>query len=199
MTAKYQSMFTWIESTSRAYRAARQRHAGECGSGMVEYGFIVVIFLTLMFGVSGFGHALYVYHHLNNAAKEATRWAAVNGKLCQSTDNSCNGTAPMNNGPAALADVLNYVKGITPTGIDPNKITISTSTTPPTCGLSNTAACAASGPQICTVAVGGLGPFANYPGCTVQVTVQYSYNFIVPLVHTAPITMSSTSDMIIVH
>ena len=184
---------------SRERGLARMGRAGERGSGMVEYAFVVVLFLTLMFGVSGFGHALFVYHHLNNAAKEAARWAAVNGKLCQTTDNSCNGTAPMNNGPAALADVLNYVKGITPTGIDPNKITISTATTPPTCGLSDTAACAASGPQICAAAVGGVGPFGNYPGCTVQVTVQYSYNFIVPLIRTTPILLSSTSDMIIVH
>lgn len=193
-------MFICSESRLRARNDAARAKPGERGSGMVEYAFVVVIFLSLMFGVSGFGHALFVYHHLNSAAKEATRWAAVNGHLCGTLgDNSCNGTAPMNNGPAALADVLNYVKGMTPTGIDPNKITISTATTPPTCGLSDTAACAASGPEICTVAVGGAGPFANYPGCTVQVTVQYSYNFIVPLVHTAPILMSSTSDMVIAH
>lgn len=193
-------MFICSESRLRARSDAARPKPGERGSGMVEYAFVVIIFLSLMFGVSGFGHALFVYHHLNSAAKEAARWAAVNGHLCGTLgDNSCNGTAPMNNGPAKLADVLNYVKGITPTGIDPNKITISTATTPPTCGLSDTPACAASGPEICTVAVGGAGPFANYPGCTVQVTVQYSYNFIVPLVHTAPILMSSTSDMVIAH
>lgn len=201
MTGKSEIMETRSETSVTTNSMAGKRRS-ERGSGLVEYGFIVVIFLSLMFGISGFGHALFVYHHLNNAAKEATRWAAVNGHNCN-VDFSCNGTAPMNNGPAKLADVLNYVKGITPNGIDPTKITISTATTPPTCGLADTAACAASTADVCTLGPSASGvagsPYPNYPGCTVQVTVRYTYNFIVPLVHTAPITMSSTSDMVIVH
>ena len=39
----------------------------------------------------------------------------------------------------------------------------------------------------------------NAPGCTVEVQVQYQFSFIVPLVRTNPITLSSTSEMIITH
>jgi hypothetical protein len=54
-------------------------------------------------------------------------------------------------------------------------------------------------PLICSQAVGGVGPFDNYPGCTVEVQVSYKFNFIFPLVRTTPVTLSSSSEMVIVH
>src|SRR4029077_8711371 len=81
----------------------------ERGATLVEYAFVFILFLTLIFGISGFGHALYVYHHVNNAAKEATRYAAVRGYLCDKNEavascaaiNSATATA----GPTTTADV----------------------------------------------------------------------------------------------
>lgn len=171
---------------------ASTRRNGERGSALVEYALIFIFFMTLLFGMAGFGHALYAYHFVNNAAKEATRWAAVNGYTCN-VDNSCNGTGNMNNGPASTADVTNFVKTITPPGIDPTKVAVTA------CGVSGGTACAASTPQDCTTTVGTVPPQPNYPGCTVQVTVQYTFSFILPLIQTAPLTVSSTSEMIIAH
>lgn len=170
----------------------------------MEYAFTVIIFLTLMFGISSFGTALYAYHFVNNIAKEAARWAAVNSYNCDSTngDNSCNGTWPMNNRQAQLTDVDNFVKNHTPPGIDSTKITTSG------CGLNGSAACADSTPDACKT--GNVNFVAvNSAGCTVQVRVAYAMTFIFPLLPktaatTAPCTkpgfcLSSESELIIAH
>jgi Flp pilus assembly protein TadG len=181
----------------RGYCRRRGNH--ELGASLVEYGLIVgFIFLPLLFGIGGFGHALFVYHHLNSAAKEATRYAAVRGSTCNQTpvnDSSCvaSNSASGITGPTTQADVTQFVKNITSTGIDTTKLTVTA------CGVSDTAACTASSPEVCTAAVGALAATPNYPGCTVQVQVQYAYNFIFPMIRTAVVNMSSTSDLIIVH
>jgi TadE-like protein len=172
------------------------------GVSLVEYAFVAILFFSLLFGISGFGHALFVYHHINNAAKEATRYAAVRGYKCSNdlsctAANSASGTA----GPTTAADVTAYVASITPPSIDSSQFTITV------CGVQGSVACGASGPLVCTTDLkdGSTPPVliqaaaANYPGCTVSVQVQYAYNFVFPLIATNPINMSSTSEMIIVH
>jgi len=169
------------------------RRGSQRGASLVEYAFILILSLTLLFGASGFGHALYVYHALNNAAKEGTRWAAVNGKTC-SDDSSCNGTNGMNNGAASTTDIQTYVKSQLPAAVDSTQATIIATFLAPT-----------GSPPVCTIAVtdvktGALiGPYSNYPGCTVKVEVDYTYNFIFPFIATSPISMSSTSEMVIIH
>ncbi|HWH60052.1 MAG TPA: TadE/TadG family type IV pilus assembly protein [Terriglobales bacterium] len=149
---------------------------------MVEFALTVIVLLVMLFAIIDFGRALYTYHFVSNAARTATRWAMVNGADCND-DGSCNGTAPMNNGPAGVADVQNYVKGLTPPGIDPNQLTTTA------CGVVGVT-CPASPPS-CTT--------SNGAGCTVQVTVSYPFSFLVPLVYKNSITLSSTSQMIIAH
>ena len=181
-----------------ARRRARQR-----GAALVEYAFIAILFLSLVFGISGFGHALYAYQAVNHAAKEATRWAAVNGYTCND-DSSCDGTNGMNNGPADAAAITAYVNSHLPASIDPAQVDVNPTWTAPT-----------GSPLVCTQAVdpstGGakVGPFNNYPGCTVSVQVAYAYTFIFPLLPTkatmtTPCThvghcLSSTSQMVVIH
>jgi Flp pilus assembly protein TadG len=184
--------------------ARSRRYDRERGAALVEYAFGILIFSALTFGINGFGHALYAYHFANNSAKEASRWAAVNGHTC-SADNSCNGTAPMNNGPVSSTDVDNFVKNHASQGINTTKIATTA------CGLSDTPACPDSTPSVCTTAVPGIAgsPFPNYPSCTVRVTVGYAYQFIFPLLPTnttitAPCTtagfcLSSASELVIAH
>ena len=185
---------------SRSCARLRSRNK-QTGATLVEYAFSIVIFVMLIFGAMGFSHALYAYHFVNHIAKEATHWAAVNGATCQS-DGSCNGTPPMNNGPASSFDVNNYVKNHAPPGIDPTKLS------PTACGvpegtLGGTSVCQESMPTFCTPNT------PNVPGCSVKVQVSYAFNFIFPLLPanttvTAPCTqagycLSSTSEMIISH
>jgi Flp pilus assembly protein TadG len=184
-----------------AIQAAVYRRRAERGASLVEYAFVVILFFTMLFGISGFGHALFVYHHLNNAAKQATRYAAVRGSTCSNdlsclASNSASGIA----GPTTVADVQAYVQSITPSSIDSSQLV----TVP--CGVTGT---------ICSPAITGAPDFcntaatANKPECTVQVQVAYAYNFYFPLIPvtttvTSPCTVagfciSSTSYMIIVH
>jgi Flp pilus assembly protein TadG len=190
-----------LSSGTAAHRRRAQR-----GASLVEYAFVVILFLSLLFGISGFGHALFVYHHLNNAAKEATRYAAVRGYKCNltpigqpscTTTNSASGIA----GPTTADDVTRYVASITPQSIDSSKFTVTV------CGVKGSTACTSSGPAVCTTDLvdGNTPPVVvqtaqpNYPGCTVSVQVQYAYHFVFPLIATTPVNMSSTSEMIIVH
>jgi Flp pilus assembly protein TadG len=179
--------------TSKLSSGAVLRRRSERGASLVEYSFIVIFFLTLLLGIGGFGHALFVYHHLHNVAKEATRYASVRGLNC-SDDSSCvaSNSASGIVGPTTPADVAAYVASITPSGIDSNYITAHMVV----CGVSGT---------ICSPAVTTAAPecnvaaTANKPGCPVQVTINYSYNFVFPLIRTTAVSMSSTSDMIILH
>ena len=176
------------------------------GSAMVEFALILILLLTLLFSIVGFAEALYAYHYVNNAAKEATRWAAVNGSTC-GNDSSCNGAGNMNTGPATASNVNTFVQSRVPQGIIAANVVTSA------CGVKSGTACAASTPQICSKAVGSLPATPNYPGCTVQVTVSYPYQFPFALLNslipsangtqgpcTQPgICLSSSSEMIIAH
>jgi Flp pilus assembly protein TadG len=158
-----------VQRTARGPILARL--TGECGQNLVEYALMFIVFLTLLFGIAGFGDALYVYHFVSNEARDATRWAAVNGSTCNS-DLSCNGVAEMNNGPASGPNITTYVTNHTPGGIDPGQITVTSTWIPAGC---------------------------NTPGCTVEVQVSYNFHFILPLISTATFPLSSTSEMVIVH
>jgi Flp pilus assembly protein TadG len=189
--------------------AASGRRRDERGASLVEYAFVLILFLTVIFGISGFGHALFVYHHINNAAKEATRYAAVRGSTCNVTPSAAESSCTTSNsassisGPTTIADVKAFVASITPQSIDSTQFTYSI------CGVSDSAACASSGPEICTKKVGSLPATADYPGCTVSVQIAYVYTFAFPLLPsvttktspctTAGLCLSSQSEMIIVH
>ena len=173
-------------SAGRRTAGFRKRKA-EAGSGLVEYAFILIVFLTMVFGIIDFSRALYTYHHLSNVAREATRWAAVNGATC-GADTSCNGVNGMNTGPASQSDVQDYVTNHTPSGIDTTQLT-----TTVTWAQGN-------GPTICSASVTGVGgPYPNYPGCTVKVQISYAFTFVTPLVSSSGMTLSSASEMVIAH
>jgi len=152
-----------------AKRPALATLASESGSNLIEYAILFIAFMMLMFGITGFGHALYAYTFVSNVARDASRWAAVNGATCNS-DNSCNGAGVMNNGPASAADITTYVKNRTPLGIDPAQITVTSTWIP------NTS-----------------------PGSTVEVQVQYNFKFIFPLIRTSTLPLTSTSETMVIH
>jgi Flp pilus assembly protein TadG len=138
----------------------------ESGSGLVEQALVLTVLLMVMFGIIDFGRALYTYHFVSNAARDATRWASVRGSKCQPPVTFC-GADP--------GDVHGFVSDVAGMGLDTTKITTITAWAAPPSG------CPAP---------------ANSPGCVVQVTVNYTYDFL-PLFGLPGITMSSTSQMVI--
>jgi Flp pilus assembly protein TadG len=73
-------------------RQCRQR-----GNTMVETAITMVLYLMLIFGIVGFGEAMWAYTWTGHAAREGSRWASVRGSQSSS--------------PAAALDVKNYVLG----------------------------------------------------------------------------------------
>lgn len=156
-----------------------RRLQGEQGSSLFEYALILTVLMSMMLGIMDFGRALYSYHFASHAAREATRYAAVRGSTC-TLDGSC--TNDGNCTTVATSTCLpTYVKNNAPPGIDTTKIT--TAATWPV---------QTSSPTVCKTT-------SNAPGCTVEVQVSYSFSFLVPLVHTGAVTLSSTSEMVIAH
>ena len=170
------------------------------GTTIVEFAFVFILLVTMLFGIAEFGHMLYAYQFVNHAAKEATRWAAVNGATCNNDSTfssnlkgSCTAPVICTAGScsictsgctfAGINDVQNFVQMITPQGIDHTKVTV----TPTWPGTSD----------FC-VASAGKGP-----SCPVDVQVSYNYNFLFPLIKLksggAAVTLSSKSEMVIAH
>lgn len=164
----------------RAKPRGKNRCYGEKGSVLVESAVTIVLLLMLLFGIIDFGRALYTYHFVANAAREATRWASVNGETCYQ-DKSCAFLYGANKG-----DVETYVQNLVPPGINSSQIAVAT------CGTQGGSECSASTPANCATTV-------NNPGCAVGVTVTYPFNFLVPLVRSGSINMSSSSQMTISH
>jgi Flp pilus assembly protein TadG len=150
---------------------------GQDGNNLIEYALVFMFFMSMVLGIVDFSRALYTYHFLSNAAREATRYAAVRGSTCN-YDLSCSAATP-DTGPAAPGNTViqDYVATIVPPGLNSTNLT----TTPSWPGTGT----------ICTV--------ANNPGCPVEVQVSYNFTFVVPFIRTTPLTLSSSSEMIIVH
>ena len=194
--------------------------SGGDGSNLLEYAIIFIVLMMMIFGIAGFGQLLYSYHFVSHAAREAARFAMVNGQTCNNdavagsggaggSPGSCTAPVSCSSGscsectsygscaPATKADIQNYVKMITPGGINSGAVA-----TTAVCGVSDVStACTSSVPTICRAAVGtpAEGPYPNYPGCTVEVQVQYTFNFVFPLIRTSSMTLTSTSEMVIAH
>lgn len=118
-----------------------------------------VILLIMTFGIVEAGHGYYAYTSIANAARDATRYAIVRGSACTSWTTAC---------PATAADVQNFVRGQTPPGIDPSRMTVTTTWIP-----------------------------NNNPGNSVKVTVQYTFKFTLAFIKVTDAVISSSSQMVI--
>lgn len=93
----------------------------ERGSSLVEYALIFMLFMTMLLGIADFGRALYAYHFVSSAAREATRYAMVRG--CSTISTNCP-TA------ATQQSITTFVQNV-PLGIDSTKVTVPTVTWTP--------------------------------------------------------------------
>jgi TadE-like protein len=156
----------------RSISAGLRGPAKASGSTLTEFAFVLPLLAMMMFGVIDFGRALYTYHFVSNAAREATRWASVRGSKCNHALSGCS---------AGPAEVQNFVTSIVPPGIDSSSQFLAvTSTWLPPPG--NPASCIGA---------------PNNPGCAVQVHVSYNFKFILPFLPESTYLMQSTSEMVI--
>lgn len=66
-------------SCNSPMRAAARNAGRQRGNTMVEAALTAIIFLMVLFGVVGFGRAIWAYSWTAHAAREAARWASVRG------------------------------------------------------------------------------------------------------------------------
>lgn len=196
-------MRTPTASTNQKRAAGRGWRARERGSTLVEFGLSLMVLMTLMLGVVEFSRSLYAYHFVSHAARQAARWAAVNGSTC-GDDGSCVGSDGMNNGYATAADIQNYAIGLAPTGINSQNVTAAVSwpksgTAPPSNSLCSTYPTAPGCFCYTSTTIGNADTDANGPGCPVQVKVSYDFHFIFPFVHSGALQLSSTAQSVITH
>jgi len=135
-------------------KKVRASRRSERGAATLEFGMVVVVFFMFVFGVMDFGRALYTYHFVSNAACEATRYAMVRGSASTS--------------PATANDITDYVKAITPMGINPSDITVSTTWSP-----------------------------NDAPGASVKVQVSDNFKFMTPVFMKYQLPLSGSSQMVI--
>jgi Flp pilus assembly protein TadG len=155
---------------------------------LVEFAVVSGVLLTLMFGVIDFSRAIYAYHFVSDAAREATRYASVRGSTCNTWISAC---------PAANTDVTAYVQSIVSSGIY-----VSTVTTGAGAGTPGSLAVTTTWPGTTGKGAGNScttsQPSTQYPGCVVNVQVQYTYGFSLPYLKSlSKINMTSTSQFVI--
>jgi Flp pilus assembly protein TadG len=188
-------------------RTNRERGA----AALLEAAFTMAIMLAMIMGIIDFSRAMYAYHWVAYAAREATRYAASRGTSFTGT--AC--TAPTFKYDCMTAtsgaDILAYVNNMVPAGIPVTSTKNASTGTPSTsCG---SASAAANALTVCSVwtgkgANGNTGGYCdatnagnNSPGCVVAVTVQYNFKFIFNslgiLPHNPFYTLTSQSQMLI--
>jgi Flp pilus assembly protein TadG len=153
--------------------------SGEDGGAIVEMAIASVLFLAALFGIIQACWALYVYNYVNEAAREATRYAIVRGGTYSPTNCTAPGPATCVAQAGSTGDIAQYVRSLAYPGVDSSKLTVST-TWP---GTSGTPSCP-SAP-------------CNNPGNLVKVVVSYPFSFNIPFAPAATFTVASTSQLVI--
>ena len=116
----------------------------EEGASIVEFAFATTILFAIIFGILQLSLALYTYHFTSDAAREGTRWAIVRGSV------SCTNTPGLSNCNASTTDIATFIKALGYPGIDPSKITVTTTFKNPDNTVCTVAPCNAPGNSVQT-------------------------------------------------
>ena len=166
------SLAVYAKAAPRS-RAIRLIAESEAGATLVETAISLALLLCVLVGTFEMCLALYSYHYVSYAAREASRYAVVRGST------SCSNTPHLPNCNVTSAQLQAWVQGLAFPGIISNNLTVTT--TWPTTGANcypSTTPC-------------------NNPGNLVNVVVSYAYPFTVPFWKSGTINIRSTSQMVI--
>lgn len=146
---------------------------------LVEFALCASVLFSVVLGIMGLSLEMYSYLFVSDAAREATRFAMVRGANCSAA------SPGLSDCDATPAEIQTYVQGTAYPEIVPSNLTATTtwyspSSTKPTTWSS------------CT------GATCNQPGYMVRVAVTYAYPFSIPLVPSSALTVTSTSEVVIV-
>ncbi|MDE3105882.1 MAG: pilus assembly protein [Acidobacteriota bacterium] len=148
----------------------RRLHNDTRGAALVESVLSIILLVTMIFGITELGFALYTYHYIAFAAREGTRYAIVRGSACNTFTTAC---------PASTTQIQNYVLSLNYPGIDTTKMLVTASF--PTTGSN------------CTPSVSPC----NNPGNVVKVVVTYQFPLASIFIPSATLPITTTSQMVI--
>jgi hypothetical protein len=186
-----------------ARASGRGSHAGkeilgEQGATLVETAVALTVYLCLFFGLVWFSMALYTFNFVSDAAREATRWAAVRGAnscFISSSFPSCNllptnitsNTDPANNPVLAQIESLGYP------ALSAGNVSASVTWWEPTVDANGHTTWTTP----CTGAKDGNGTPCNAVGNAVKVVATYNFPLGIPFWNRGNVTLNSTSQMVI--
>lgn len=167
----------WPSSLPHALRVF---HRSDRADTITEFAIVAIVLFTVIFGIIDCSRALYSYHFVSYAARDAVRYAIVRGSSWGTTTCATTSTFSCN---ATSANVTSYVKSYVPGALTPGSITVNT-TWPGTAPTGATGTCSTTSGS-------------NSPGCLVTVQVTYPYSFSLPFIPKKSMTFSSTASMVI--
>jgi len=147
---------------------------------LVEFALVAPIFFLLLFALIDFGRYVYYVQVLNNAAREGARYAIVHGsKGIPSTGPAAPGTTSTDpSGNNVKSTVKNYLVGV---------IGQSTALTINLCWRT----------RLDPPCNGGPSPGDNSREKLVDVTVDYQFRSVIPIVPIPPIPVQGASTLVI--
>lgn len=89
----------------------RRSRSRQCGNTMIESALTLALLFTLIFGIVGFGRAVWAFGWVSHAAREGSRWACVRGS--------------QSGRPASAGDVANFVQQDV-AGLDASQLVVNT-------------------------------------------------------------------------
>ena len=178
----------------------RARGSSERGANEVEFALVLTLILgPLLFGVMDMSRALFAYHFVSEAAREACRYAVVRGSTW--TSKGACATTTAYECDATAANVTSFVKATVPQGIPITGTPVTATSCPaaaPTIAGTLSVCTAWPGTNPGTGTCSSTSP-GNNPGCYVEVQVQYLFKFTLPFIskELTTINLQSTSEMVI--
>lgn len=151
----------------------RRIRAGEHGGVILETAVSFALVIGIIVGIIQVTLALYTYHFITDAAREATRYAVVRGSY------SCANTPGLSNCGATPDEISDYVKSFSFPGINPANLSVST-----------------SWPDTGSACYPSTTP-CNNPGNEVMVQVNYQFPLNIPIWRSASLNLYSSSRMVI--
>lgn len=167
---------TFIGHLRRAVLTSRDpdlHRNGDEGAVAVETAVSFALMIGLVLGFIQVALALYTYHFVSDAAREATRYAIVRGSY------SCGNTPGLSSCGATSDQISDYVKSLQFPGINPANLSVST-----------------SWPDTGSTCYPSTNP-CNNPGNTVLVQVTYKFLLSIPTWRSVSLNLSSSSRMVI--
>lgn len=159
--------------------------AEEVGSTLIETAMVLPVFLLFVFMVIQMGRVVYEYHAVVEAAREASRWAAVRGSQCYS--NLASTSFCSSKTGSVQSDIKAYVVSLGYPGLTDANVGVTASWE--AASISNNGNGATTTWAACT---------CNDPGDMVLVTVTYPLTLPIPMMKITPtFSLSSTSSMVL--